>query len=525
MKSKTRGIVAISVFGLLAGCNSPVSPLPQAGTYKGIYDGQEITATLKQTSDSVVEINLPAPFQAIWTANVGDDSISLHRPSDTENLKPGSGSDITTFSETEGSGTDQLYWSANEVHWSQLGPDHQIIASLDLTRVLTDEIPALETPQAYTLAELMARAKQRNFKSVVEFQGLMVDKENTLNADLNLLPHGNITDALNILSGSTYTELKSIGDFVPFLLPSRWFRVFGQNDMLDSEKVAWNIMDLDGVQYVESYAYESARDNESLQAIAMERTTIQALRDIVRDQEKVGKVQIGTSKTLDSLLSKIDLSTSHLSALQTNEMGALAQASGFYNPQAITAVTLPQDPNTPSVGNPLSVDFNTTATLAVSRSLELTQLDDLVAWAKMNRDARYFDWMDTSGDPNGGIGFGLPAYIEAAQAETDEIVAQKEEKKSILLKTVQEILTDLQQNVDDYNNAIQAADTQEERVLRQTENLKIGSNFDMNELEAALQDQVNSQLAEIDAQYGYLLALSRFNRVLYQGDYAPTPVK
>jgi hypothetical protein len=395
------------------------------------------------------------------------------------------------------------------------------VAALDLDRQLTDEIPKLEPPQVYTLAQLMDRAKAHNFKSVVEFQKVMTAKYDALTADLNLLPHANVTDALNILSGSLYTELKSIGDLVPFILPSRWIRVFGANDLLDSEKDAWKIMDLDGVNYVESFSYAAARDAEAAEAIALERTTIASIRDIIRGREKAGEVQLGTSDTLSSLINTIDLNISSLNSIQQTESAALAQAAGFYNPQAIISVTLPQDPNAPSVGHPLAVDLETSEKIAVSKSVELTQLDDLLAWAKTEVAARYFDWMDPSGNTSGGIGFGLPTYIEAGQSQADEITAQKEEKKSILLNQVQNVITQLDKNVEDYNLAIQGSDFADRRVLRQTENLKIGSNsFDMNELVLALEAQVNSQLAQIDAEYGYLLALSRFNRILYQGAYA-----
>ena len=174
-------------------------------------------------------------------------------------------------------------------------------------------------------------------------------------------------------------------------------------------------------------------------------------------------------------------------------------------------MTLPQDPEAPSVGHPLTVDFETSAKLVVSVSVELRQLDDLMAWAKTEKDAPaiLIRWTHRE-TRTGGVGFGLPSYIEAAQSQVDQIAAQKQEKTATLLNQLQDVITQLQKNVDDYNNAILGSEIQERRVLRNTQDLKLGIGFVMSDLIEALQDQVNSQLAEIDAKYDYLLALSRF---------------
>lgn len=522
MRNPTRVLLCALVLGaLFSGCNNNTAPaLPAEGTYSGFYDNQEITATLTHVSDSEIQIALSNPFNETWDAKwSGSDSVELTKPSDSEKLSSTKDSP-DLFTAKVGDDTYQLTWSSDEIHWGEAGPDNARVAALDLTRLLTDAMPTLEAPQSYTLAELMDRAKSHNFESVVEFQKVMIAKYTAVNAEMNLLPHGNTTDLFNIMSLSLFTGLKSIGDLAPFVLPSRWIRVAGEKDLLASEQDAWTIMDLDGMNYVESFSYEMGRDAESMEAIRLERTMIESLRDIVRGKERVGGAPIGASDPLSSLLNKIDLTLSSLDATQQTDSAALGLAAGFYNPKAVTSVTLPQDPDAPSVGHPLAVDFETSAKLVVSVSVELRQLDDLMNWAKTEKDARYFDWLDPSGNTNGGVGVGLPSYIEAAQSQVDQIAAQKQEKTATLLNQLQDVLTQLQKNVDDYNNAILGSEIQERRVLRQTENLKIGNDFDMNELVAALQDQVNSQLAQIDAEYGYLLALSRYNRLLYQGAYA-----
>ena len=170
-------------------------------------------------------------------------------------------------------------------------------------------MPTLEAPQSYTLAELMDRAKSHNFESVIEFQKVMIAKYTAVNAEMNLLPHGNTTDLFNIMSLSLFTGLKSIGDLVPFVLPSRWIRVAGEKDLLASEQDAWTIMDLDGMNFVESFSYEMGRDAESVEAISLERTMIESLRDIVRGKERVGG-PLGASDPLSSLMNKIDLTLS-----------------------------------------------------------------------------------------------------------------------------------------------------------------------------------------------------------------------
>jgi hypothetical protein len=523
-----RILLTLLATSFLSACESGTPPLPQGGQYRGFYDHQQVIGVLKQVSDTELQLSISSASDSSGAIEVWDlkipsaDQVILQTPSGETSYSPGQNSN-GCYEAKNGDNTLEFCWTANEIHWSEKDPSGKEIAELDLSRLLTDAVPTLETPQGYTLQELTDRAQKRNFDNVVEFQRVVLAKDNALNADLNLAPHGNAADALNILSGNMYTEMKSVGDLAPFLLPSHWFRAFGTNDLLASEKEAWTIMDLDGVNFVESYTYESARDEAALSAMASERTTIAALRDFIRGKETHGLAPIGLSDDLSSLINKIDQSTNDLQTIQSNELGALSEAAGFYNPEAVTNVTLPQsDPSSPSAGNPLKLDFATTAEIAVSKSAELRQLNDMVEWAKMNRDARYFDWMDPSGDSDGGIGLGLPTYIQAGQAQVDEIVAQESALKATLLKQLSVTISELQKTADDYTLAVQGGDIQYRRVLRLTESLKVGdAGFVMSDLIGALQDQLNSQLGQIDAEYGYLLALSRLNRILYQGVYSP----
>lgn len=411
-------------------------------------------------------------------------------------------------------------WSSDEIHLFKIAPDGAHASVLDLTRLLSDQVAVLEPPATYALADLIARAKKRNFSSVVAFQKVAGAQDAALNAEWNLLPHANTGDLLNILSDNVITGLKSAGNLVPFLFPSNWFRAAGASDLLASEKDAWELMDLDGVKVVKCTAYGIIRDEKVLDSIAVERLMISELRDLLRGKEQSGLVRIGVSDDLTALINKIDLSITGLRTFHDSELATLSQAAGFYNPKAITGVSFSPDPNAPSAAQPLPIDFNAAAGLAVSRSIELRQMSELVAWARNQRNARLFDWMLPSGDPSGGVGLGLPSYIEAGQDQVNLIRAESDDVKSILLRDLSETIDELNKAAGDFSLSVQGELTNKRRVDRIAENLRIGMSFVMSDLVSAFQDEMNSQIAEIDAEYGYLIALSDFNRILYQSSYA-----
>jgi hypothetical protein len=290
-----------------------------------------------------------------------------------------------------------------------------------------------------------------------------------------------------------------------------------------AEKQAWIIMDLNGMNITESLAHSARRDSEALLRLEAQRETIEGIRDLVRVKESAGLLQLGTSDDLTSLINQIQVATVQLKGVQLKQLSALSYAAGFYNPRAITGID-PEDSTSGlpihSVQSPIQMDLNTALQIAIVRSAELRQVSAMVQWAKDNRSERIFNWLDPAGELGSALGPSFPSYLAVSLHQIDEMLARKEQLKSMVFRKVFDTFTEINLSVQDYDLAKQSKEIQARRVLRISQNIKIGINFVMSDLVAALQSQVRADLDIVNSEYGYLIALSRLNRLLYEGPYA-----
>jgi len=281
-------------------------------------------------------------------------------------------------------------------------------------------------------------------------------------------------------------------------------------------------MDLDGMNITESLAEAARRDSEVLFRLHEQKDLIEGIRDLVRIKEAAGLLQLSSSDDLTSLVNQIEMTTVDLEGVQSKELAALSNAAGFYNPRAILGVDAedsmvsgPMD----SVQSPIQLDLNTALQTALVRSAELRQVSAMVQWAKDNRTERVFNWLDPAAEPGAGLGPAFPFYMEVGFHQIDEMLARKEQLKSVVFRKVSDTYIGINTSIQDYALAVRSKEIQARRVLRISQNLKMGINFVMSDLVAALQDQVRADLNIVNAEYGYLISLSRLNRLLYQGPY------
>jgi hypothetical protein len=243
----------------------------------------------------------------------------------------------------------------------------------------------------------------------------------------------------------------------------------------------------------------------------------------VRIKEAAGLLQLGVSDDLTSIINSIDVAVVELENVRIKELAALSHAAGFYNPKAILNV----DPEPSksggalsSVKNPVILDLNSSLQSAVARSAELLQILSLIQLAKHTKIERIYSWLDPSADTFAGLGPSYPFYLEVSQRQIDEMIARKEQLKSVIFNKVSDAISELDTTVKDYDLALQSREIQERRVIRISQNIKVGIAFAMSDLVFALQDKIKADLNIITAEYGYLISLSRVNRLLYQGPYS-----
>jgi hypothetical protein len=549
--------LGLTVVGFLlltgSGCNSNQTPSNWTGQYQGfVYlggntgssgEGIEISGNATVDGSQNVTLIITAvqdPTQASvssWTSTIqvqpsDNQTIQVTSSTDdfaTANLSYNSSSSCFESQPTSPPQAPQnsMRVCANDDQVSMLvaDPNTNQLFKLQLSRFNPSTVLPFEQPAAYTIGQLIDRAKTKNFDTVIEFQRVIAARDTAINAHMNLLPHFNTTDVLNVASLSALTVLKSIGDLVPFLLPTQWARAKEATDQSNAELNAWRTIDADGMNITEGLALSSVRDSLAIARLKAEEDSVNSVKDLVLAEEQSGLLQVGSSDDIAAIANSLENGVVLLQALLTNELASLSSAAGFVNPQAISSVTfgIALTNFGYDLDQPPTVDLTDWTNLVTARSPEMLQMNALLQMAQTAKSVTYFNWLDPSGSAQGGMGFGLPSYIAISKDQIGEIQAQMNKVQAGLISEISEVSTDLNQTLQSYQLTCDAVDINDQRVQRLTDNFRLGIQVTMSDLVSALQDQEKSDLDLIDYEFGFYAAVSRMNRLLYTGPYSDIP--
>ena len=388
--------------------------------------------------------------------------------------------------------------------------------------VLAHSMSALAAPTtsgAYTPEQLANKAIHQSFKTQIEFQKVMQASAKAKLAALNLVPHLTINSIVLILAlPLTFLDvLKTANDLVPFLLPSKWSAVKTQGAYRDAEKFSLLTEKADAGQIAEILSYSVLTNNENAANLEENKKTITLLRDQIKEREKTGIYQVGTSDDITVILNSIDVSASDIVSLNENAYTGIAEAVGFQNPHAIQKVV--EDSGGVSVENPASLNEAKLQSLALARSTELKQMDFLIVASQSDQVGRAFTWLDPKGDTDGGLGIGLPTFVKIAAIEVDHIRAQRRQIAAITSEKIAQTMGDLKKAADQYKIGAQGKLIQERRIARITNNINLGIAFALADLVTAFQGRLQSESLMTQSKYAYLSAWGRLNRLLYAGPY------
>jgi hypothetical protein len=525
---------------LLSSCNAPQGMGAFVGHYEGFLfaktqseQGTEVSAdvSLKSNSDLLIAIQ--------QTQGKGKTEVTVHENGggsvlvDTDSgifqkqvLSPTPKSDCYKSSDSAAGPTRlQFCGDANQVSLTVSDQQGVALYNFQLSRLDAGQAPPMEVPADFTVSELVTRAKQRNFKTVVEFQKVLAARDNAINAHMNLLPHFTTGDAINVAGLTDLDYMKTLGDLTPFLLPSRWIRAHEASDQYQAEEDAWKVMDADGMNVAEGLAITVLGDGETISRLVDQENSIDAIRNVILQKEHVGAVQAGTSDTVTSIINQIDNEIVFLKGVQEQTLASLSQAVGFFNPRAIRSVTFGADQGREgfTIDEPVIADLPDWKNLAIARSPEYDQMKELLKSAQSQKRESYFDWLDPSASGTTGLGFGLPSSIAVGKDQIAEVQAQTDQVKVDLITSLSLAVSEITENVQSYGVAGEGQDIGDRRVDRLLRNFTLAIDVSMAELEDALKDQQTADTGVINAKYGYYLGLSKVHRILYDGIYSGIP--
>jgi hypothetical protein len=532
---------ALAALMVLSGCKAS-DFMGTVGQYNGILTEKsgattvQSSATASITSPAYlsldVKVNVPQSSDtparswdfAVVASRNGSVSITDKADNNSIPLKPAAdGCYMNTSASAAADATTRLCYQSNQVTLDVTPVGSATSLSFLMNRVSTTNSPPLEAPADYTLSQLSKRAVNQSFTSEIEFESVVQAHLSAQAAHLALLPNfsfGTIT-SLAGLTASFGTDMLSlvrlIGNLAPFLIPSNWFLAKEATFQSDAEKYGYLLMKADSGNIATGLAYDIARDSLSINTMQIERAKIADVREDVADRESLGFAPAGSTDAIDSVLNSCDKVIIALQQTLAQEYVSLAQASGFVNPRAVRSVSID---NNLSIDNPVTFDEATAEQQALQQASELTQMDYLIAAAKVSKTEKYFDWLNPSGGSgSASISFAMGSYIAIAASQVRQLEDKRQQLQSTILATVVNNNTALANAIANYKLSLKNIVVQDDLVNSLINNMQLGVQVSVTDLMTAYAGQMQAQLDKNNAQFEYLVSLDNMQRSLYAGPY------
>jgi hypothetical protein len=379
-------------------------------------------------------------------------------------------------------------------------------------------VPAAETPQAYTLDQAMSIALKRNFSSRIEYEHALQARLSAKSAYEQLLPHLSVGSVLNVVSSGFIGVLQSLGDFAPFLFPSRWIEAKETAEQARVEQDTLLLMRADLMPQIEGLAYATLQDKASIVAYQNVLAQTNDAYAKVSDLEAKKLMPSGSSNHLISVMQAMQMDQQALQEQVQKDREALSQALGFINPEAVLDVSLASETSPVEVAQPVS--FNDLLPGVMDRSLELRQLSDLLDVARLQKEEIAFDWMDPAYDSSNDIGFALGAQIQISQSKIHAL----ELLRSQMQQTLEQ---NLEAATEDYNLALtQFPEITTHLALQKTRwatiMAQVYPNTDLNTLDMldVIGETLNASIGVETTRASYRIARARIDRLMMRNSYA-----
>lgn len=312
-----------------------------------------------------------------------------------------------------------------------------------------------ETPQTFTLKEAILIAMKKNFDTQIEYQRLQQAIENAKASMLNLFPHFNYKSAvlLNVpipFSLSTPLSFASFaGDFVPFLLPTRWFKVKELEDESKAEQITYDLLRADLANQIQSIAY---RLEELKSNYVFYQELVTTLSETLERVIRFGKLpEIAIRLRVYINLAKLEMAKLNTDIKTTKN--SIALALGFHNPEVIKDLIIDED--IPSHGSTPFLNKYEISQLALQRALELKQIDFLIDEAHYQKRELYFNWMDPEVDSRHSLGLGLIEYVKMSKSVIHSLILKREQTQSTICQKCHVFTTLFNNAISNYINGME----------------------------------------------------------------------
>ena len=298
---------------------------------------------------------------------------------------------------------------------------------LILKRTNTYDQPAY--PRSYKLQELKQLAFQRSFSFREELQIGQQNKLQVKNTLGNLIPHLGINSYAGfVLFKEVLGSLGLFSDLIPFVWPNRWYELEATKEEARAQQNAIQIVQWNSRLDAELLSLAWIMNQRLLVTLENEEQEISRISTSLEGYAKAGLADPQAGLVLAANLTKVKLAKQDISLVQKDTLPMVAWSAGFYNALSLSSIEFSED-DFAEIRNIKLEDRNGLIQAALSRSLEIQQLEQLKRAAEERTQGRYWNFLDPDGEPKGNLGFGFGAYIAIGRSQQDLIQRRIERLK------------------------------------------------------------------------------------------------
>ena len=383
----------------------------------------------------------------------------------------------------------------------------------------------LEKPQTLTLQQAIDRTLKMDFGTRIEAQTVFQARWTAIQNFLNVLPHlsgGAIVGATPGLPTplTPISMLQNAGSLAPFLFPSNWIAA-GQSVQLSlaEQETLYAIRGDAGVQ-TETLIYSTDHDVQELKQLGQDIVQAYSIRPLVADLEAKNLIPAGTALHYDSEIYGMGDMAGDLTESIRLQQQALNQAMGFKNPEAVPDPIVVPDTTEAEIFPLAPLSLIDLRKFALDRSIELRQIDNVIAAAKTGLLNDAFTWFDPSADLNHSLGFGLGAQFVIDRSNVKSLAIQREQVAAILLQRLDTAIAQYNHAIVDYVGSVRGVKLQETRMQQLILNMNSGQAVSADEITTCPEDLRAWQVHLLDAAVEFRTARANIQRVLLQGAYS-----
>lgn len=389
--------------------------------------------------------------------------------------------------------------------------------SLNLQKIV--KLPIDQTKKDYSVDELMLMAKFNNYEvqssAIQTFQGFNTVKM----MKGNLLPRINMGTVLEVAVDGPIGLIAAVGNLLPFLFPSNWFKVSEVKELYEAQKNSFASVRGNEMNLVEGLYFLTQRDYFVLSKFEEYVKWLKTIHLLIKQEEADLVMPKGSALFFERHIVEVEKDKILLNSGLQQELAVLAQSVGLPPLEGVKLLRV-DIANIPHVTE--QFDAQKLYNKALLRSFEIKTVDSLIKAAKLNVKATGYSFLDPSSSDF--LGFGYASQMRVAKSE----IAKLEVKKSELLSILQEELVILSNKQNEYLDSLSQYEklkkSQKAKVSQILQMHIMGAYEDseikfLNDLIDESKELLGFEISYSSILFSQIVNKSKINRLILEGSY------